>query len=78
MEKLLTITGTGNAMVKTPASAHKAPTNIPGYLKNIISVLAAYIENTYFKINLSLMWEICKLRNSHTHEDQLVILKYVY
>uniref|UniRef100_A0A182QN90 Uncharacterized protein n=1 Tax=Anopheles farauti TaxID=69004 RepID=A0A182QN90_9DIPT len=29
MEKLLTITGTGRAIVNTPASAHNAPTNIP-------------------------------------------------
>lgn len=37
MEKLLTITGTGKAMVNTPASAHKAPTNIPTYVFGAIS-----------------------------------------
>lgn len=37
MEKLLTITGTGSAIVNTPANAHNAPTNIPTYVLGAIS-----------------------------------------
>lgn len=37
MEKLETITGTGSAIVKTPARAHNAPTNIPAYVLGAIS-----------------------------------------
>lgn len=37
MEKLLTITGTGSAIVKTPANAQSAPTNIPTYVLGAMS-----------------------------------------
>lgn len=37
MEKLETMTGTGRAIVNTPANAHKAPTNIPKYVLGAIS-----------------------------------------
>lgn len=37
MEKFETITGTGRAIVNTPAKAHKAPTNIPAYVLGTIS-----------------------------------------
>lgn len=31
------MTGTGSAMVSTPASAHRAPTNIPAYVFGAMS-----------------------------------------
>ena len=37
MAKLETMTGTGRAMVSTPASAHRAPTNIPAYVLGTMS-----------------------------------------
>lgn len=37
MEKLLTITGTGRAMAKTPAIAHNPPMNIPGKVFGVMS-----------------------------------------
>lgn len=37
MEKFDTITGTGSAMVSTPAKAHSAPTNIPMYVLGAMS-----------------------------------------
>lgn len=37
MEKLDTITGTGRAIVRTPARAQSAPTNIPAYVLGAIS-----------------------------------------
>jgi len=37
MEKFDTMTGTGSAMVSTPANAHRAPTNMPMYVLGAMS-----------------------------------------
>jgi hypothetical protein len=37
MEKLDTMTGTGSAMVSTPARAQRAPTNMPRYVLGTMS-----------------------------------------
>ena len=37
MEKLDTMTGTGSEMVRTPARAHRAPTNMPAYVLGTMS-----------------------------------------
>lgn len=37
MEKFDTMTGTGRAMVRTPARAQSAPTNIPAYVFGAMS-----------------------------------------
>jgi len=37
MVKLETMTGTGRAMVSTPASAHRAPTSMPAYVRGTMS-----------------------------------------